>query len=198
MAAVPVFVAVFVAGAVVEVADIGIVADGIIELYHGVFGLHYVQLGEMGADLFVAALFDILGESNRADKGAGVGEVAFGVDTAHSHEFIEPCAVIIAVYAGDADAVGVRAALEQRFPVEQRAVVKNDGLDIAVVLKSQAALREPGEIFKAERGDGGREFCRGDRRSLGEIDALYDTWQISDNMVVCIGSSWIAGPDAAE
>ena len=173
MSARHIFVPESVASLVVKITDVGVVGDTHRAFHDRVFRLYDVELREVCAHLVVAFLLHVACEPDGADQGARVGGVAVYVHTAHRHEFVEPGAVIVAVYAGDTNAVGVRAALEQGFPVEQRAVVKDDGLDVAVVLKSQAALRESGEIFKTERGDSSREFCRGDRRSFGEIDALY-------------------------
>ncbi len=168
-----VFVAVFVARVVVEVADVCVVAYGVVELDHGVFGLYDVQFGEVGAHLLVTPLLDIFGEAHRADKGAGVGEVAFGIDPAHRHELVEPRAVVLAVYAGDTDAVGVGAAIQQRLPVESGAVVEDEGADVAIGLQCQATGGELAEVFKAQCCQRARKPCDGHRRAFGEVYALH-------------------------
>ena len=172
MAAGPVFVAVFVACAVVEVADVGVVADGVVELDHGVFGLNDVQFGEVGAHLLVTALLDILCKPYGTDKGACVGVVAFSIDAAHRHKLVEPCAVILAVYAGDTDAVGIGAAVQQCLPVKPGAVVEDEGANVAVGLQCQAAGGELREILEAQGGQGSRKpgYCQ--RGAFGEVDAL--------------------------
>ena len=103
-------VAVFVSGAVVRVADILIVLDGVVMLNHRVLRLHYVQLGEVGAHPLVTLFVEVSGQPYCADEGTGVSGVAGGIDAAHRHELVEPCAVILAVYPGYTDPVCVGAS----------------------------------------------------------------------------------------
>ena len=64
----------------------------------------------MGAHPLILRLVDVSGETDGADEGAGIGGVAGGIDTAHRHELVEPRAVILAVYACDAESVNICAS----------------------------------------------------------------------------------------
>ncbi len=75
-------------GAVVKVADVGIVHHRGVTYYHGVFRLYDVEFREVGAHLVIAFLLHVACEPDCADEGTGVGRVAVGVDTSHRHEFI--------------------------------------------------------------------------------------------------------------
>ena len=109
MTASHIVVAELIAGVVVEVGHTRVVCR-IVDADHRVFRLYDIQLREMGAHPLILRLIDVPGEPDGSDEGTGVGGVPGSIDTAHRYELVEPCAVILAVYACDAEPVNVGAS----------------------------------------------------------------------------------------
>ena len=125
MAARHVGVTILVAGTVVEVAHVRVVRYVIVELDHRVLRLADIQLRKMRRIGGIGVLVQVPGQPYRAHQCAGVRGVALRVHAAHVHKPVQPCAVVLAVDAGDAEPVDVGAARQQRLPVQAGAGVED-------------------------------------------------------------------------
>ena len=106
MCARDILVAVLVTGFVVGIADVGIVAHRVVELYHRVLRLPYVQLVEAFHVFLVLRLVQILGQPVRAHQLApSVRGVAARVKAAQTGvvPLLQVAAVTLQFQPGDAD-----------------------------------------------------------------------------------------------
>ena len=158
---------------VVRVADIGIIGHIVVGFDHRVFGLEDVQFREMGFQRLVSLILDIVGKAHRTRQRARVRGVAFCVHAAHLHEPVQPCAVVLPVDAGHADAFHAGTAVQQGFPVQTRAAVNDKRLHFTVVLQREPACSQFAQIFQFQHGQRAGKPGSRQRSTLGKGHALH-------------------------
>ena len=170
-------VAVLVPGLVVEVADVGVVSHGVVELDHGVLRLPDVQLVEVFRKGGEGLVVQVPREFVRADQLApGVRGVPGGVDAAKARLLPLPqvAPVALQLHARDPDMFQFAAKgeqlLERRHAVDQGAVLHPKAREVPLVVEGDPA---PGEILhgaQRKRLEVGGQVQLVHRRPLGEGD----------------------------
>ena len=124
---------ILVACPIVQVRDIGRIRHIIIKLDHCVIRLSYGEGGEMLSVSLDSLLIDIDRELTLTYKLTGVYRRSISVDTLDARESLEQCAIILEVYALDAQALQGDTAIQQSTPVNEWASSELDAGHLAPI-----------------------------------------------------------------
>ena len=104
--------AVLVAGPVVKVAHVGVIADTVIKLQHGVFRLQDGQLWIFCLHGGILLVLHVARQLYGTGQGGIIHGVAVGIHTLQRLIPVKQCAVILYVYALNADSLDIVAISE--------------------------------------------------------------------------------------
>ena len=123
-------VTVFIAGQIVEVADISIIGNSVIKLNHRIFRLNDGQLREMSNGCFIFFINHGTGKTIGSHQATGRYITAILINTSHFHKVSNQRTVSFHINTSNTKVSDSRTRCEQSLPVDQCATIDNKAISI--------------------------------------------------------------------